>query len=80
MIDSLGPEREKLAFLFRTLPDGGIVMTFGSDILGNAGAIFFTHLKYVLNSAVNRSNSESQPEGGWVMMAIVDGRIGFKRN
>ncbi len=61
----LGPEREKLAFPFRTFIDKGIVMNFGSDVPGNAGAIFFNHPKYVLNAAVNRTNNEGEPTGGW---------------
>jgi len=61
----LGPEREKLAFPFRTFIDEGIVMNFGSDVPGNAGAIFFNHPKYVLNAAVNRTNNEGEPAGGW---------------
>jgi predicted amidohydrolase YtcJ len=66
LIDRLGPEREKLAFPFRTFLDKGIVMNFGSDIPGNAGAIFFNDPKYVLNSAVNRTNNEGEPVGGWL--------------
>jgi predicted amidohydrolase YtcJ len=65
LIDRLGPEREKLAFPFRTFLDNGIVMNFGSDIPGNAGAIFFNHPKYVLNAAVNRTNNDGEPKGGW---------------
>ena len=41
-------------------------MNFGSDIPGNAGAIFFCHPKYVLNAAVNRTNNEGEPQGGWI--------------
>ncbi|MFC1564258.1 amidohydrolase [candidate division KSB1 bacterium] len=63
--DRIGHEREKLAFPFRTFIDKGIVMNFGSDVPGNAGAIFLNHPKYVLNAAVNRTNYESNPEGGW---------------
>jgi predicted amidohydrolase YtcJ len=66
LIDRLGPEREKLAFPFRTFLDKGIVMNFGSDIPGNAGAIFFNDPKLVLNAAVNRTNSEGEPNGGWL--------------
>ncbi len=66
LIDRLGPEREKLAFPFRTFLDRGIVMNFGSDIPGNAGAIFFNDPRYVLNAAVNRTNTEGKPEGGWL--------------
>lgn len=66
IIHRLGPEREKLAFPFRTFVDEGIVMNFGSDVPGNAGAIFFNHPKYVLNSAVNRTNNEGVPAGGWL--------------
>ncbi len=66
LIHRLGPEREKLAFPFRTFIDEGIVMNFGSDVPGNAGAIFFNHPKYVLNSAVNRTNNEGEPQGGWL--------------
>ena len=66
LIDRLGPEREKLAFPFRTFLDKGIVMNFGSDIPGNAGAIFFNHPKFVLNAAVNRTNNEGEPKGGWL--------------
>jgi len=66
LIDRLGPEREKLAFPFRTFLDKGIVMNFGSDIPGNAGAIFFNDPKYVLNAAVNRTNNLGEPKGGWL--------------
>jgi predicted amidohydrolase YtcJ len=66
LIERLGPEREKLAFPFRTFIDEDIVMNFGSDIPGNAGAIFFNHPKYVLNAAVNRTNNEGEPQGGWL--------------
>ena len=66
LIDRLGPERERLAFPFRTFLDKGIVMNFGSDIPGNAGAIFFNDPKFVLNAAVNRTNNEGKPEGGWL--------------
>lgn len=66
LVHRLGPEREKLAFPFRTFIDKGIVMNFGSDIPGNAGAIFFNHPKYVLNAAVNRTNNEGEPKGGWL--------------
>ncbi len=65
LIDRLGPEREKLAFPFRSFMDKGIVMNFGSDVPGNAGAIFFNHPKYVLNAAVNRTDNEGDPKGGW---------------
>ena len=41
-------------------------MNFGSDVPGNAGAIFFNHPKYVLNAAVNRTNNEGEPAGGWL--------------
>jgi predicted amidohydrolase YtcJ len=61
----LGPDRERLAFPFRTFMDKGIVMNFGSDVPGNAGAIFFNHPKFVLNAAVNRTNNEGEPRGGW---------------
>ena len=66
LIDRLGPDREKLAFPFRKFLDKGIVMNFGSDIPGNAGAIFFNDPKYVLNAAVNRTNNEAEPKGGWL--------------
>jgi predicted amidohydrolase YtcJ len=66
LIHRLGPEREKLAFPFRRFIDEGIVMNFGSDIPGNAGAIFFCHPKYVLNAAVNRTNNDGEPRGGWL--------------
>ncbi|MFC2156547.1 amidohydrolase [Acidobacteriota bacterium] len=66
LVDRLGPEREKLAFPFRTFLDMGIKMNFGSDIPGNAGAIFFNDPKYVLNAAVNRTNNEGTPESGWL--------------
>jgi predicted amidohydrolase YtcJ len=66
VIHRLGPERERLAFPFRTFVDEGIVMNFGSDVPGNAGAIFFNHPKYVLNAAVNRTNNEGEPAGGWL--------------
>jgi predicted amidohydrolase YtcJ len=66
LIHRLGLEREKLAFPFRTFIDKGVVMNFGSDIPGNAGAIFFSHPKYVLNAAVNRTNNDGEPEGGWL--------------
>ena len=65
LIDRLGPEREKLAFPFRTFLDKGVVMNFGSDVPGNAGAIFLNHPKYVLNAAVNRTDNEGKPKGGW---------------
>ena len=42
------------------------VMNFGSDIPGNAGAIFFNHPKLVLNAAVNRTDNEGEPHGGWL--------------
>ncbi len=61
----LGSERVKLAFPFRSFIDKGIVMSFGSDVPGNAGAIFFNHPKYVLNAAVNRTNEKGEPAGGW---------------
>ncbi|MFC2166447.1 amidohydrolase [Acidobacteriota bacterium] len=64
--ERLGPQREQLAFPFRTFVDKGILMNFGSDIPGNAGAIFFCHPKYVLNAAVNRTNNEGEPQGGWI--------------
>jgi len=66
LLHRLGPEREKLAFPFRTFVDKGVVMNFGSDIPGNAGAIFFSHPRYVLNAAVNRTNNEGEPDGGWI--------------
>ncbi len=66
LFERLGPQREQLAFPFRTFLDKGILMNFGSDIPGNAGAIFFCHPKYVLNAAVNRTNNEGDPQGGWI--------------
>ncbi|MFC2118757.1 amidohydrolase [Bacteroidota bacterium] len=66
IIERVGPDREKLAFPFRQLIDDGIAMNFGSDIPGNAGAIFFCHPKYVLNAAVNRTNNDGVPKGGWI--------------
>ena len=66
IIHRLGPEREKLAFPFRTYMDKKIVMNFGSDVPGNAGAIFYCHPKYVLNAAVNRTNNNGEPIGGWL--------------
>ena len=63
--ERLGPEREALAFPFRTFIDKGIVMNFGSDVPGNAGAIFFNHPRYVLNAAVHRTNNDGEPAGGW---------------
>ena len=66
LLQRLGPEREKLAFPFRDFTDNGIVMNFGSDVPGNAGAIFFSHPKYVLNAAVNRTNNDGEPTGGWI--------------
>ena len=66
LIHRLGPEREQMAFPFREFTDQGIVMNFGSDVPGNAGAIFFNHPKYVLNAAVNRTNNDAEPEGGWL--------------
>jgi len=71
LIDRLGPEREKLCFPFRTFLDKGIVMNFGSDIPGNAGAIFFNDPKYVLNAAVNRTNNEGEPQGGWLPRHMI---------
>ncbi len=65
LIDRLGPEREKLAFPFRTFLDYQIKMNFGSDVPGNAGAVFLNHPKYVLNAAVNRTNHQGLPKGGW---------------
>ncbi|MCP4727763.1 MAG: amidohydrolase [bacterium] len=64
--DRIGPEREQLAFPFRGFIDRDIIMNFGSDVPGNAGAIFLNHPKYVLNAAVNRTNYDSEPEGGWL--------------
>ncbi|MFC1492725.1 amidohydrolase [candidate division KSB1 bacterium] len=64
--DRIGPEREQLAFPFRGFIDRDIIMNFGSDVPGNAGAIFLNHPKYVLNAAVNRTNYDGDPEGGWL--------------
>jgi len=66
VVDRIGPQREQLAFPFRQIIDDGIPMNFGSDIPGNAGAIFFCHPKFVLNAAVNRTNNDSKPIGGWL--------------
>lgn len=66
LINRLGPDREKLAFPFRTFIDKGIIMNFGSDAPGNAGAIFFCHPKYMLNAAVNRTDNDGEPKGGWL--------------
>ena len=66
MRDELDRLAKKLAFPFRTFIDKGIIMNFGSDIPGNAGAIFFNDPKYVLNAAVNRTNNEGEPKGGWI--------------
>jgi len=66
IVDRIGPQREKLAFPFRKFIDKGIIMNFGSDVPGNAGAIFFNHPKYVLNAAVNRTDNDGEPKGGWL--------------
>jgi len=65
LLERLGSQRVTLAFPFRTFIDEGIVMNFGSDVPGNAGAIFFNHPRYVLNAAVHRTNNEGEPAGGW---------------
>ncbi len=64
--DRIGPVREQRAFPFREIIDKGIIMNFGSDVPGNAGAIFFCHPRYMLNAAINRTNNDGEPTGGWL--------------
>ncbi|MFC1782788.1 amidohydrolase [Planctomycetota bacterium] len=66
IVDRIGSVREQRSFPFREIIDKGIIMNFGSDVPGNAGAIFFCHPRYVLNAAVNRTNNDGDPEGGWL--------------
>jgi len=63
--DRLGPAREKQVFPFKQYVEKGIVMTFGSDVPSNAGAIFSNHPALAINAAVHRTNPNGEPEGGW---------------
>ena len=64
--DRLGPEREKMCYPFKDYVDNGVVMTFGSDVPGNAGATFSNHPALAIQAAVHRTNPAGAPEGGWV--------------
>jgi predicted amidohydrolase YtcJ len=64
--DRLGPEREKLVYPFKTFLDNGVILTFGSDIPGAAGATFSNHPKLAIHAAVRRTNPDGDPPGGWI--------------
>jgi predicted amidohydrolase YtcJ len=66
IIRRLGPAREELSHPFKGFLDHGVVIVGGSDIPGAQGATFFSHPKYVLNAAVNRTRTDGTPEGGWL--------------
>jgi predicted amidohydrolase YtcJ len=65
-IDRLGPDRERWAYPLKSLLEHGVMLTFGSDVPGAAGATFLNHPKFLIHSAVNRTRPDGTPEGGWI--------------
>ncbi len=65
MEERIGHNRSKGAYAFKSLLDNGAGLVFGSDWPGTNAAEYFTHPKYLLHAAVNRTTVEGTPEGGW---------------
>ena len=64
--DRLGPEREKWVFPLQSFIDNGVMLTFGSDIPGAAGAEFSNHPALAMHAAVHRTKRDGTPAGGWI--------------
>lgn len=65
MEERIGHERCKGAYAFKSLLDNGAILSFGSDWPGTSAAVYYTHPKYLIHAAVNRTTLNGEPEGGW---------------
>lgn len=65
MEERIGHERSKGAYAFRSLLANGATLVFASDWPGTNAAEYYSHPKYLLHAAVNRTTLNGMPEGGW---------------
>lgn len=65
MEERIGHERSKGAYAFRSLLSNGATLVFASDWPGTNAAEYYSHPKYLLHAAVNRTTLNGTPEGGW---------------
>ena len=65
MEERIGHERSKGAYAFRSLLTNGATLVFASDWPGTNAAEYYSHPKYLLHAAVNRTTLNGTPEGGW---------------
>ena len=65
MEERIGHERSKGAYAFRSLLANGATLVFASDWPGTNAAEYYSHPKYLLHAAVNRTTLNGAPEGGW---------------
>ena len=65
MEERIGHERSKGAYAFRSLLANGATLVFASDWPGTNAAEYYSHPKYLLHAAVNRTTLNNTPEGGW---------------
>ena len=65
MEERIGHERSKGAYAFRSLLANGATLVFASDWPGTNAAEYYSHPKYLLNAAVNRTTLNGAPAGGW---------------
>ena len=65
MEERIGHERSKGAYAFRSLLANGATLVFASDWPGTNAAEYYSHPKYLLHAAVNRTTLNGAPAGGW---------------
>ena len=65
MEERIGHERSKGAYAFRSLMEGGAILSFGSDWPGTNASWYPAQPLLGIYAAVTRQTLDGQPEGGW---------------
>jgi predicted amidohydrolase YtcJ len=74
MEERIGRERCRGAYAFKSLADGGAVLSFGTDWPGTSASEYPINPMLALYAAVSRQTVSGQPAGGW----FPEQRIGIE--
>ena len=71
MEERIGSDRARYAYAFKSIPEGGAVLSFGTDWPGTAAAEYPINPMYGLYAATTRKTLTGEPEGGWFPGEII---------
>jgi len=71
MEERIGSGRARYAYAFKSILEGGAVLSFGTDWPGTAAAEYPINPMYGLYAATTRKTLTGEPEGGWFPEEII---------